>query len=80
MYSCLHNYLDKNASNLYGKSTIYVNGIVLFTIFLVDILECIEKIEEYTNDVSKEKFLEETWIQDAVLRRVEIIGEAVKNI
>ncbi len=49
-------------------------------VFLVDILECIEKIEEYTNDVSKEKFLEETWIQDAVLRRVEIIGEAVKNI
>ena len=49
-------------------------------IFLLDILECVEKIEEYTKDVSKDEFLEETWIQDAVLRRVEIIGEAVKNI
>ena len=49
-------------------------------IFLLDILECIEKIEEYTKDVSKDEFLDETWIQDAVLRRVEIIGEAVKNI
>ncbi len=49
-------------------------------IFLLDILECIEKIEEYTADVDKEKFLEETWIQDATLRRIEIIGEAAKNI
>ncbi len=49
-------------------------------IFLLDILECIEKIEEYTNDVGKEKFLEETWIQDALLRRLEIIGEATKNM
>ncbi|MEA3343754.1 MAG: DUF86 domain-containing protein [archaeon] len=49
-------------------------------IFLLDILECIEKIEEYVNDVSKEKFFEETWLQDAVLRRLEIIGEATKNV
>lgn len=49
-------------------------------VFLLDILECIEKIEEYTKNVSKDEFLDETWIQDAVLRRVEVIGEAVKNI
>ncbi|MBN2013903.1 MAG: DUF86 domain-containing protein [Candidatus Altiarchaeota archaeon] len=49
-------------------------------VFLLDILECIEKIEEYTGDISKEEFLGETWIQDAVLRRVEVIGEAAKNI
>ncbi len=49
-------------------------------IFLLDILESIDKIEEYTNDISKEKFLEETWRQDATLRRIEIIGEAAKNI
>ncbi|MCK4491831.1 MAG: DUF86 domain-containing protein [Candidatus Altiarchaeales archaeon] len=46
----------------------------------MDILECIDKIEEYTNKVSKEEFLEETWRQDATLRRIEIIGEAAKNI
>lgn len=49
-------------------------------IFLQDIKECIEKIEEYMNDISKEEFLEETKIQDAILRRIEIIGEATKNI
>ncbi len=31
-------------------------------------------------DITKEKFLDSTQIQDAVMRRIEIIGEAVKNI
>jgi uncharacterized protein with HEPN domain len=43
-------------------------------------LECIEKIEEYTKEIDKDEFFENTQIQDAVLRRLEIIGEAVKNI
>ncbi len=49
-------------------------------VFLEDILESIEKIEEYTTDVDEEEFYENTFVQDAVLRRLEIIGEAVKNI
>ncbi len=32
------------------------------------------------NDISKKEFFEETKIQDAVLRRLEIIGEATKNV
>ena len=49
-------------------------------VFLEDILESIEKIEEYTANVDEEEFCENTFVQDAVLRRLEIIGEAVKNI
>lgn len=49
-------------------------------IFIEDILESIAKIEDYTRDIDKDKFLEESWIQDAVIRRLEIIGEAVKNV
>ncbi len=49
-------------------------------VFLEDILESIEKIEEYTASIDEENFYENTIIQDAVLRRLEIIGEAVKNI
>ena len=48
-------------------------------IFLLDIRECIEKIEEYMDDINKEQFFEETKVQDAILRRIEIIGEAAKN-
>lgn len=49
-------------------------------VFLEDILESIEKIEEYTANIDEEDFYENSIIQDAVLRRLEIIGEAVKNI
>lgn len=49
-------------------------------VYIEDILECIEKIEEYTKEIGTDEFLENTQIQDAVLRRLEIIGEAVKNI
>ncbi|MBS3970702.1 MAG: DUF86 domain-containing protein [Clostridia bacterium] len=45
-----------------------------------DVLEAICKIEEYTDSLTKEEFLKSHLIQDAVLRRLEIIGEAVKNI
>ena len=36
--------------------------------------------EEYTEGVSEEEFYENTQIQDAVIRRLEIVGEAIKNI
>lgn len=49
-------------------------------VFLEDILESIEKIEEYTANIDEDDFYENSIIQDAVLRRLEIIGEAVKNI
>lgn len=48
--------------------------------FLRDILESIQKIEEYMKDVSKNGFFETTQLQDAVIRRLEIIGEAAKNV
>ena len=49
-------------------------------VYIEDILECIEKIEKYTKAITKDTFHENTQIQDAVFRRLEIIGEAVKNI
>jgi len=49
-------------------------------IFIEHILECIERIEEYTKEITKEEFFDTVQIQDAVMRRIEIIGEAVKNI
>lgn len=49
-------------------------------VYIEDILESIEKIEEYTKPISEEVFYKNIQVQDAVLRRLEIIGEAVKNI
>lgn len=49
-------------------------------IFLLHVLESIEKIEDFTKGISWEEFLKSAIIQDAVIRRLGIIGEAVKNI
>ena len=49
-------------------------------VYIEDILECIARIEEYTKEITDHDFYENIQIQDAVLRRLEIIGEAVKNI
>jgi uncharacterized protein with HEPN domain len=49
-------------------------------IFIVHIIDSIGKIEDFTNNKEKEDFLEDVQLQDAVIRRIEIIGEASKNI
>lgn len=49
-------------------------------IFLQDIIESIDRIEEYTSNISKQDFLGSPQLQDAVVRRLEIIGEAIKNL
>jgi uncharacterized protein with HEPN domain len=49
-------------------------------IFLQHILECIEIIEGYTASKTPDDFLSSVQLQDAVIRRIEIIGEVVKNI
>lgn len=50
------------------------------TVFIRHILESISLIELYTAGISREEFLRSRQIQDAVVRRLEIIGEATKNI
>ncbi|MCF7910339.1 DUF86 domain-containing protein [Candidatus Pacearchaeota archaeon] len=51
-----------------------------YKLYLKDIKECLEIIERYTKNISEEEFEKNLQIQDAVTRRIEIIGEAVKNI
>lgn len=47
---------------------------------IVFILECIELIEKYLSGVTETEFMGSSKLQDAVIRRIELIGEAVKNI
>jgi len=49
-------------------------------IFLEHILEAINLIEEYVKDKERSDFLKSIQLQDSVIRRIEIIGEAIKNI
>ena len=42
--------------------------------------DAINSIFEYTKDVNKKSFNSKELIQDSVIRRIEIIGESVKNV
>jgi uncharacterized protein with HEPN domain len=50
------------------------------SLYLTHILESIEFAQSYVADVDYLAFSENQQLQDAVVRRIEIIGEAVKNL
>ncbi len=49
-------------------------------VFIEHIVDSIEKIEMFMKGISKENFQKNIQLQDALVRRIEIIGEAVKNL
>jgi len=49
-------------------------------LFLEDILEGMNKIKKYTEDKDIEEFRSDSMAVDAVLRNLEVIGEASTNI
>jgi len=49
-------------------------------VFLRHVLDSIKIIEKFVEGISKSAFDNNLMIQDAVVRRLEIIGEAVKNL
>ena len=51
-----------------------------YNLFIKDMLECIERIEEFTGNMDFKEFLEDDKTKSAVVRKLEIIGEAAKNI
>jgi uncharacterized protein with HEPN domain len=48
--------------------------------FLCDIREAISRISAYVAGVEYESFVKDTKTQDAVIRNLEILGEATKNL
>lgn len=49
-------------------------------VFIKHIRDSITDIERYTKSVSKDKFFKNKMLQDAIIHKVEIIGEAAKNL
>jgi uncharacterized protein with HEPN domain len=48
--------------------------------FLLHILEATQRIQTYTNGMQEQEFLTNQLVQDAVIRNIEIMGEASRNI
>ena len=49
-------------------------------IYIKHIRDAIELISVYTKDLNSTDFNSKVIIQDAVIRRIQVIGEAVKNV
>ena len=48
--------------------------------YIEHILDCIRKINEFSNGLSFKEFKTNEMVQDAIIRNIEIIGEASKKI
>jgi len=48
--------------------------------YIKDILEAIDRIESYAKNLTIDDFSESRLYQDAIIRNLEIIGEAVKRL
>lgn len=51
-----------------------------FILYLEDMLESMDRIEEYLGDCDFKRFKQTRMVVDAIIRNLEIIGEASKNI
>lgn len=51
-----------------------------FKLFIEDILQAIDKIEDYSKKLSFNQFSRKEIVVDAIMRNLEIIGEASRNI
>jgi len=51
-----------------------------YRIYLEDILEACEKISHYVKDITYEEFMQDQMRFDAVVRNLEIIGEAARHL
>jgi uncharacterized protein with HEPN domain len=51
-----------------------------WTLSAKDILACTNKILDYTKGMDRKAFFKDSKTYDAVLRNLEIIGEATKNV
>ena len=49
-------------------------------VHLLDILEAARLAVVYVEGISEEAFLHNTQLQDSVIRRIEIIGEAARRV
>jgi uncharacterized protein with HEPN domain len=51
-----------------------------YRLFVKDILDAIDKIEEFIGNMEYGEFIQDDKTSTAVVKKIEIIGEAIKNI
>lgn len=49
-------------------------------LYLYDIMECCKRVADYIDGVREEHYHANPMLQDALVRNIEVVGEAVKNL
>ena len=49
-------------------------------LFLYDIIECCDRVADYVRGVREKEYQLNPMLQDALVRNIEVVGEAVKNL
>ncbi len=49
-------------------------------LYLYDIIECCDRVANYVRGISEEDYHINAMLQDALVRNIEVVGEAVKNL
>lgn len=49
-------------------------------LYLYDIIECCARVADYISGVREEDYQVNPMLQDALVRNIEVVGEAVKNL
>jgi len=49
-------------------------------LYLYDIIECCDRVADYIDGVREEDYQVNPMLQDALVRNIEVVGEAVKNL
>ncbi|MGD9628233.1 MAG: DUF86 domain-containing protein [Pyrinomonadaceae bacterium] len=49
-------------------------------LYVYDIMECCDRVADYISGVREEEYQKNLMLQDALVRNIEVVGEAVKNI
>ena len=49
-------------------------------LYLYDIIECCDRVAGYVNGVREEDYQVNPMLHDALVRNIEVVGEAVKNL
>lgn len=49
-------------------------------LYLYDIIECCDRVADYVRGIREEDYQVNPMLQDALVRNIEVVGEAVKNL
>ena len=49
-------------------------------LYLIHIMECLQRVEDYTRDYNLDRFIDSHLIQDAVIRNLQVMAESTQRL